>query len=186
MRKDFNHCNALIYDEAGNLLSNSRIDFHDELQNYIIVPNLPELTPGLICDLLILTAPKPYTFKGRVQDRARGKAITLYNEKTTDLRQEPRYKIDLPALIETLIYDEKSYPLSSPLEAKLINISKGGIRFRTCFNAMAVGHRFQIRMKTGESDKLLIADVVCRNDKVFVEQTNYSEFGCQLVGDADE
>jgi hypothetical protein len=176
-RNDFNSCNALIYDEKGRQLANSKILIYDEHENTIRVKGEPSLEAGMLCDVLILAAPTPFVYKGRVYDLAHYKIIRLFQGKSSCKRRETRYNAELPAMVEGLVYDGKLFPLKMKMGAQVINISKSGLRFRAGLNALTVGNRFQLRMKIGADEKLLTADVVNSLDV----QPNTSEFGCRLV-----
>jgi len=178
MNNDFNSCNALIYDEKGTQLANVKILEYDGLENTIRIKGESALEAGMLCDVLILTAPTPFVYKGRVYDLAHYKVIRLFQGKTSCKRRETRYNADLPALVEGLVYDGKLFPLKMQMGAQVINISKSGLRFRTSPNALTIGNRFQLRMIVGTDEKTLTADVVNCLD---VPPTA-SEFGCRLVG----
>jgi hydrogenase maturation factor len=92
-------------------------------------------------------------------------------------RREVRYPVNLPACIEGLVYDNRLYPLQNKLNAQLVNISKSGVRFRTDYNALTVGGRVRMKMRVGNDEKSLTADVVFRTD----DPPDCSEFGCKLV-----
>jgi hypothetical protein len=176
MQKDFLNCNALIYDEAGELLANALIIEYDKAVNSIVVLDMFSSITAKTCDVLIPMAPKPYAYRGQIQGKGDRKVIRLSQEKTRDNRKDPRYKVDLPALIEGLIYDSKMFAMQTPLEVRLLDISKDGMKFRSVFNALAVGHVFQIRLKIGGNDKILAAEVVFSKDS-----PPSSEYGCRMV-----
>jgi len=174
---DFDGCNAILYDEEGKQLAIVKIEKYDGSENTIKVFADPALLVGALCDVLILTAPVPYTYKGRIHDLGHYKLIRLFKGKSMCKRREVRYSVDLPASIDGLIYDDRIYPLQKKLDARLINISKSGVRFRTDYNALTVGGRVRMRMKVGDDEKSLTADVVFRTDN----PPDCSEFGCKLV-----
>jgi hypothetical protein len=175
-QKDFLNCNALIYDDAGELLANVLIIEHDKSDNSIVVLDTFSSIAGKTCDVLIPMAPKPITYRGKIQNQGSQKIIRLTQENTKENRKQPRYKVDLPASVESLIYDGKPFALQTPLEVRLIDISQDGMKFGTVPNALAVGLLFQIRLKIGENDKVLSAMVVFGNDS----QAG-SIYGCRTV-----
>ncbi|MCL2030290.1 MAG: PilZ domain-containing protein [Oscillospiraceae bacterium] len=177
MPRDYGKCIVLIYDDAKNQLAGVEIAEHDDVENRIKVHGLPRLPTETVYELLILTEPTPRAYKGRVHNYDRHTIFSLYRGQDSENRQETRYAIDAAARIESLVFDGTLYPLHTPLEARLVNISTGGMRIRTRFNALFDGNRFQIKIKIKDTDKLLISDVVYRKDT----PPDSSEFGCRLV-----
>jgi hypothetical protein len=168
----------MAYDNNGELVATAKIWSHDDVENIIEVQNLPELELEKIYDLLIPTSPVPYTCSGRVIKRANSKYILLTRVKETENRRDIRFKVDLPGVIEHLIYDGIHYPMLNSLEVRLNNLSKGGVRFKAIYNTLSNGDMFSIRIKMGgESEKLLMALVVYRADT-----DNYlSVYGCRFL-----
>jgi len=182
VRKDFVNCRTLIYDEDGELLANVKILAYDSNENTIKVQNLPALDDKKICELLILTAPKPYLYKGTIHKTSinksdSGRLIRLYREQEAENRKEPRFSTNILTKIDALIFNNTVYKLHTALTVQLINISKGGMRLRSKYNALAIGNRFPINVKIGDSDTMLTAEVINITDS----ETDYSEFGCHFV-----
>ena len=188
MKKDFRACNALIYSEDSDLIANVKVLDYDSFENSIMVKNMPALDSIKRCELIILTAPTPYMYKGTIHKTAinqaeAGKRIRLFNENVTENRKEFRYKINSSTGIDELIYDGKAYRLLTQLEIQLIDISKSGVRFRSKTNAFVNGNRFQVRIKTDQGSTSLLTEVV----NTFDTPLDYSEYGCRFVDkDGDE
>ena len=175
---DHTGCTVLIYDTEGNHLESTVIKEYDKVALRIEVQKMPAvLSTGASCKVLILTAPSPCEYHGRVISDARRSAIALYQGHEKENRSAVRYRMNAPALIDNLICDGRAYPLFSPLEVCIVNISKSGVRFKAPNYSFIDGDRFQMRMKISENDKLLIAVVV--NQKDVDNQT--SEYGCQFL-----
>ena len=186
MRKDYVSCRTLIYDEDGEFLTNAKILDHDSNENTIKVQNLPALDSRKKCELIILTAPKPYSYKGTIHKTSinkadSGKLIRLYKEKEAENRREPRYSTNILTRIEALIFDSTVYKMHTAIAVQLINISKGGLRLRSKYNALAIGNRFPVKVKIGDSNTMLMAEVTNITDS----ETDYSEFGCYFVSKDD-
>ncbi|MCL1806572.1 MAG: PilZ domain-containing protein [Oscillospiraceae bacterium] len=181
MLKEYKGCLALIYNEQGDLLTRVRILEYDEGENSIEVEELPELPVGGLCEVMILTAPKPYAYRGRVHKRGGHIVITLFQGGEAEHRQETRYKIEMPADIESLVCDGVAYPLHSSVETQVVNISQSGVRIRADYHALSEGDRIKLHIKAGGKDKLLTADVVNHKDS----ESEFTEFGCHLVGGED-
>jgi len=182
MRKDYVNCRTLIYGVDGELLANVKILDHDSNENTIKVQNLPALDGKKKCELLILTAPKPYTYKGTIHKTSVNKSdtgmlIRLYQEQEAENRKEPRYSINMLTNIEGLIFNDAVHKMHTPLAVELINISKSGMRLRSKYNALAIGNRFHVNVRISGSDAMLTAEVINITDS----KTDHSEFGCHFV-----
>lgn len=177
MPKDFNNCNALIYDPEGNQVASVKIKQHHKLENYIELQDSHELVTGAQYEVLILTTPLPYVYHGRFQRLGGEMVIKLFRESRKENRRETRYNVNLPTFIASLVYEDKLHPLHTPLKTQLINISKSGMRFRSVYNALTVGNKLQMHMKIGDDDKVLTAEVIFCVDS----PPDFSEFGCRLI-----
>lgn len=175
---DYTGCSVLIYDSNGNHLGNTVVTEYDKNTLRIEVQTVPAaLSSGAGCKLLILMAPTPFEYHGRVVKEGTRVTIAMYKGKEKESRGATRYRVDLKALIENLVCDGRAYPLHTPLEVVIINISRSGVRFRTPFFAMTDGDRFQMRIKISGNEKLLIADVTNHIDR----GSETSEYGCRFL-----
>jgi len=173
-------CSVLIYDEAGNQPVSSTITEYNRNTLRIEVKELPGyLDIGSVCRLLILSSPSPCEFQGRVVKEGNKKYIAMFFGHEKENRTAARFKVKFPAMIENLICDGKAYPLLTPLEVTMVNISQSGVRFRTPENAFSEKDRFQMKVLINNNTKLLIADVVNHTET----DNGSSEYGCRfLVG----
>jgi len=179
---DHTGCSVLIYDEEGNHLINTRVTYHDKKTLQIMVEEYPpRLDHGGICRLLVLTSPSPCEYMGRITKVNLKQTIALYHGSEKESRGAARYEVNFPAAIENLVLDRKAYPLHTPLKVWLINVSKSGMRFRAPYNALMDGDMFQMRMKIGDGDKLLIAEAVNHVDN----DDGTSEYGCKFLAGTD-
>jgi len=175
---DHTGCSVLVYDPEGNHLINTRVTYHDKRTLQIMLQENPaRLEPGSICRLLIMTSPSPCEYMGRVTMVSLKKMIALYHGSEKESRRASRYEVSFSAVIENLIHEGKAYPLHTPLTVRLINVSKSGVRFRAPALALIDGDRFQMRMKIGEGDKLLIAEAVNHTDN----DDGTTEYGCKFL-----
>lgn len=175
---DYTGCSILIYDLAGNHLGNTVITYYEKNSLRIEIQSTPSaLNAGDLCKLLILSAPAPYEYFGRVLKENSTRAIAMYKGQEKESRGATRYKVSLPAFIENLICDGRAYPLYKPLTVLLLNISKSGVRFRAPFYALSDGDRFQMKMKISDNEKMLIADVTNHVDN----GSETSEYGCHFL-----
>jgi hypothetical protein len=183
IRKDFTSCNALIYDEDMELLTSVKILSYDRNDNSIEVQSAPILDMVKKCELLILTEPLPYAYKGTIHKPMVNKAdtskmIKLYQENRRENRSESRYKINLSTSADHLMYEGEEYRLHTPLDVQLTDISKSGLRLRAKLNAFAEGNSFNIQLRIGENDTKMLVEVVNTHDV----EPYYSEYGCRFVG----
>lgn len=172
---DFTGYHANIYDENGDYKGNINISHFDKQEKTIEVPDLPENIIGK-CEVVILTAPTPFAFKGTVRKFGGTKLIALYEGHSKEQRKTTRYKTSLPGVIEHLVFDEKRYRLHSPMSLQIINISKRGLRLRGKTNDLIKGLRPRIRINVGKGDQILTADVM----NVMNKDDDVAEFGCAL------
>jgi len=178
LKGDHTGCSVLIYDADGNHLDSTLITSYDKTSLRMEVQRIhPELKAGSICKVMILTAPSPFEYHGRVKADGTGVYIALYLGQEKENRGAERYELSITVIIENLICDGRAYPLYTPLEVTLVNISRSGVRFRSPYNSFSIGDRFLMRMKISETDKLLITVVVNKADI----GTEASEYGCQFL-----
>jgi len=182
LNSDYTGCSIFIYDESGNQLCRTLVTYYNRRILRIEVEDPPSgLDAGDGCRLLILTAPKPCEYRGRIIRVGRRKPIAMYGGKELENRCETRYRIKLPATIENYICDSSAYPMRLPLKVELINISKGGARILAPYNALSEGDRFLMRMGVSGRDKVLIAEV--RNHIDLGDKA--SEYGCKFLISSD-
>jgi len=168
----------LIYDAEGNHLINTSVTSHDKKSLHITLQEYPpRFEPGDICRLLILTSPSPCEYMGRVTRLNLKPVVALYHGSEKENRGSTRYEVNLAAMIENLVYERKAYRLHTPLKVWLINVSKSGMRFRAPTYSLMDGDMFQLRIKIGDGDKLLIAEAVDHIDK----DDGTSEYGCKFL-----
>ena len=178
LSSDFTGCPVLIYDNDGERLGNTVITSYNRTSLRIEVKDTPQsLDAGCTCKLLILSSPSPCEFCGRVNKDGNKKIIAMYFGHEVENRGSTRYKVSFPGAIENLICDGKAYPLHTPLQVRLMNISQSGVRFRTPYYSLIDGDRFQMRIEINNSAKLLIADVVNHVDR----DNDSSEYGCRFL-----
>ncbi|MCL2014024.1 MAG: PilZ domain-containing protein [Oscillospiraceae bacterium] len=183
MGNDYGGCNAVVYHEDGRIVSNVKILAHDKYDNTVEVGMLPELNLGVPYDLLVLSTPFPRSYKCRIHKRGNRKIIALYKGSNAENRQEQRYNINMPSYVESLMYDEvKEYPFHTPIEARVVNISKSGIRLSFKSKVLQVGNRFKLRMDADGEIVTLVADAV----NVLDFLPDKFEVGCRLVGKEEE
>jgi len=178
MNRDFSGCNAIVYTQTGDMVCTVKILSHDDAEDFVLVLDTPALKEIYRCDLLILTSPQPYTYKGTIHSHdGTSKRIGLYQEAEAENRREARFKVDLPVVVEHLLFDGKTFRLHTAIEGELLNISRGGLRFRARPDAFAVGNCFLLRIKSGDEEEKVLTTEVVNTLKV---SNDCTEFGCLL------
>ena len=178
LRGDYTSCSVIIYDVVGNHLGTTTATGYDKGSLRLRVREVPGiLNLGDVCKLLILTAPSPCEFNGRIVRENLTEMIALFQGHEKEERGAVRYKVNYPALIENLVYDSKAFPLLEPLVVEMLNVSKSGVRFRAPINALSDNDRFQMRIKINENEKVLIADVVNHFD----QESGMTDYGCRFL-----
>ena len=178
-RKNFTFCRADISDQDGKFLANVKIWEHDAKEEFIEVQSSPALTIGILCNVVIRTVPKPFTYKGRIHEIHGRTIIKIINEEGAESRQSLRYRVKMVASVEGLVCDEKIYPLHTDIEVDVINISKNGMRIRAAKNTFRNGDKILIRMDNnwpGENP-LLVMEIV-NNEEMTADYTTY---GCRFI-----
>jgi len=176
---DFTDCSIYIYDANDNRqLCFTVVTHHDTANMRLQIQEMPpELATGSVCRLLIISSRAPYEYQGRVVGDGANRALAIFQGQEMENRRAERHIINTTAVIEKLIYDGKPYPLHTPLEVELINISKSGVRLRTPFYSLTNGDSFQMRFTIGDQEKQLVAAVTNHIDK----DSQTSEYGCRFV-----
>jgi len=175
---DYTGCSVLIYDEAGKHLCDTVVTYYNRITLLIEVGETPEsLEEHDICRLLILTSPTPCEYKGRIILIGKNKLFAMYDGKESEKREESRYIVKLPALIENYICDDKVYPLHTPLNVEMINISKNGARLRMPSYALSNGDRFRMCVTINDRHKNVIAEVKNQTH----DGAEVSEYGCRFL-----
>jgi hypothetical protein len=174
-------CPVHIYDSAGKLLLSSKITDHDRKNERVeIEGSVPGAKKGDVCRLYVATPPAPCEYTGRVFISGYESTIfAIYARKEKETREHERYPVKTKAVIESMVYAGKSYALHTPAEVLILNISKGGVKVRAPLGAMAIGNKFEIRLKIGERYELLLAEVM----NAFDSENNSTDYGCRLSAD---
>jgi hypothetical protein len=170
-----------IYDEKNNLLMSSRITDHDKKNERIDIDGpKPGAKKGDVCRIYIATPPTPCEYMARVFLMGYSSTtFALYKRQEKEIREHTRYPVKTTAMIERMVYGGQSYALHTPAEVLILNISKGGVKVRAAYNAMAVGNKFEIRLKIGQRYEVLLAEVMNAFD---IEKIN-TDYGCRLCAD---
>jgi len=182
INSDYTGCSVFIYDESGNRLGNTYVTYYNRSILRIEVEEPPSaLDAGDACKLLILTSPSPCEYMGRIIRIGKRKPIAMYRGREREKRAEVRYNVNMPAFIDNYICDGGVYPLHTPLQVEMINVSKSGARFRTPYYALNKDDRFLIRVKINRRFKLVIAEVM---NQLHID-TSTSEYGCRFLVSGD-
>ena len=170
-----------------HLIATVKILSYDREENSIEVQSEPILDMVKKCELIILTDPLPYAYKGTIHKPVINKSdssklIRLYQENRKENRSETRYKISLSTSADSLIFKGEPYNLHTPLDVQVVDISKSGLRLRSKLNAFADGNSFHIQLKIGGTHTKMLVEVINTIDYA----PYYSEYGCRFVGKDNE
>jgi len=175
---DYTDCSILIYDETGNHLGSTTVTDYNKSALRIEVREIPaSLDVGDCCTLMIMSAPSPCEYQGRVVKEGAKRTIALHHGHEKENRGAERFRINSPATIENLICNGKPYRLHTPLAVTIINISRSGVRLCAPFYSMSIGDWIQMSMTINEDKKLLIVEVMNYRDR----DNQISEYGCRFL-----
>jgi len=170
---------VLIYTPEGEELRQTVISAHDKTLQQIEVRNgVPQsLDIGDVCPILIMTQPTPIEFQARVAKSGTERVFVLFKGKTKEDRQHTRYKVNFPARLDSFISDGQTFPLHKPLEIRVIDISRSGIRFAAPTNSLMKGDKFSIVLNFDGGEKTFVGTVKNLRDRNGV----LAEYGCKLM-----
>ena len=178
LTSDFTNQTVLIYDSSGNHLISTHVTEHDRGSKQIIVNTLPaELKFNDNCSLIILSAPTPCEFNGRIKRSENNLCIAMFQGQERENRDATRYPVSSLAVIPTLIVDGLYHPIQTPIRVMLINISTTGVRFRAPFYSFEIGDEFQMDMMINNTQKKIAAKVINNKDN----EPHTSDYGCRFI-----
>jgi len=178
LASDFTMQTVLIYDTDGNHLITTYVIMHEKDTKQIIVETLPDcLKLNNNCKVMILSAPVPVEFGGKIKRLGNGLCIAMFQGQERDGRSSERYSINTQAKITTLIVDNQEHPIQTPINVVLMNISTTGLRFRAPFYSFEVGDQFQMDFSVGQSQKKVVVKVVNNVDNGHES----SDYGCRFI-----
>jgi hypothetical protein len=85
-------------------------------------------------------------------------------------------------VIESFSDGGSAYALHTPIEVGIVDISQSGVRIVVADDVIAVGVRFEMRLKIGAKDELLIAEAV-NSGRVGSASV---EYGCSFFGKSED
>lgn len=178
LNSDFTDCNVLIYDIHDNHLGSTVVIDHDKSEQRIQVNAIPErLKVNNDCRLIILASPTPCEFHGKLKREGSSYFIAMFQGQEKDNRKAIRYTINTPAIIDSLVVDEKAHSLQTPIKVDLINISTNGVRFRAPFYSFENGDSFHMHLVISNNTKTIVAKVINNIDS----EPYYSDYGCRFL-----
>ena len=177
MGEKFDECVVYVYDANGALATESIVLSHNVEDDTIIVSPTAGLIDNAQYNLMILTPDAPYSFIGIVGLRNDQLIIKLFNGEKAEKRGDKRHNITGEAEVTAYLWGGNVFKLHSALKAKLVNISKNGIRISMGYNSMSVGDVIHIRMLIQNKPQILTALVVNEVD----HDRERSDYGCKLV-----
>ncbi|MCL2203116.1 MAG: PilZ domain-containing protein [Defluviitaleaceae bacterium] len=171
---------VLIYTAEGEYIQKSEIAQYNKRNFQLkLRGGLPSfMKEGDVYALLVLAEPSPREYEGRVEVDKTDLVLVLYRGKEKESRRSSRYKVNFNAKIVSLVRHEEIFPLHTPLDAVVINISQGGLRISAPVNSLRKGDKMQIMVQFETTEKLMTALVTN-----YLDSNEYaSEYGCGLMG----
>ena len=176
MLPDFNGCAVYIYDLSGKLLAKTSVVEHNTANSAIDVSFVPDLADQSKYNLLILHAPSPYAFTCICVAKDDITTLLLVDGDVKEQRSDSRYEMNGTVNVLAYLYEGKAFKLLTPLEAGLVNISKGGMRLRMKLNSLSIDDVIHVSLNIGDNRRVLSAHVVNLNNT-----DDYAEYGCELL-----
>ncbi|MCL2663064.1 MAG: PilZ domain-containing protein [Oscillospiraceae bacterium] len=175
---DYTMQTVLIYDTDGKHLITTYVLMHEKDTKQIIVETLPDcLKLNNNCKVMILSAPVPVEFDGKIKRLGNGLCIAMFQGQERDGRSSERYSINTPAQISTLVVDGQQHQIQTPIKVMLMNISTTGLRFRAPFYSFEVGDQFQMDFSVGTNQKKAVVKVMNAVDN----GSESSDYGCRFI-----
>ena len=173
---NFVGCVVYISDAAGKMITSSTVTAHNKYNSIIDIMYVPELADQGKYELLILTAPSPYTYSCVAEVKGRDIKLKLFHGGKKEQRSTVRYAVNGSVALIAYLDEGKVFKLHSPLDAVLMNISQGGVRLKMKPNSLSLGDTVSLYIKAGKAPKVLNATVVNLKNN-----DDNSEYGCKLV-----
>jgi hypothetical protein len=172
---------VVVYDDDGNRLAHSEVLDFNKTEMRLEVDELPDsIATGEVYDLLIICAPTPWEYKGRVLGSGLKREFALFQGKQRDSRGARRFKVDFHAGIEAFVSEGQIFALHKPVGIRVVNISKTGLRFVAKHTTLKFGDVFHMRMALSDSnEKQLEAEVVNTN----IKEDSTAEYGCRFISE---
>jgi len=176
---------AVIYDSNDNFIKKTIITSYDKrLMNIEISDKLKEIKTGARLNILIIHENRASTFHGILRRLQKGVCeITLFDEQKRAGRAAKRFKLGIPAVINTMIINKKQEHFTIPLEVIIDNLSSSGAYIKSPLGGFEVGHIVQLQFSMNEQESVIYGKIVR------VEKNVDSTFGCGcqlLFMDKDE
>lgn len=128
--------------------------------------------------VLLLGDNAVYEYKGNLRRSGYGTCeIALFQGKERENRTAPRYNVQVPISIDTLLAGEDKIAMKTPLEATVCNISTSGALLRAKPNALGERASFQLRMHIGGNETIITTTVMWVNE---VDEQAW-EYGCAFT-----
>jgi len=178
LSSDFTDHTVLVYNTEGVHLVSTVVMSYDREARHVVLESMPRvLKINETCRLIILTAPTPCEFLGKVKKLGAVTYIALFQGQEIEERDAPRYPVSTPALITALIENGQSHRIQTPVKVALINISTTGVRLRAPYYTFDIGDMFQMDLFIGRKQKKVTARVVNNEDL----SADSSEYGCRFL-----
>ncbi len=186
IRGSYKGCPVIVHDAHGNTIVKTTIIEHDkDYMTIIIADGLTGIDRNEPLTFLILFHDVDHhdgihEYSGNIRQTTLyppTAEVTLFKGRIRENRACLRYRVDAPAQVEALIYDEMSFPLQNAQPATVVNISASGLLIRARPNFFVMNTVFQIKVSINSENSELVASVV----RLQQLDHNTVDYGCKLL-----
>lgn len=172
---------AIIHDGDGNKVTKAVICAHDKKYNWITIKDkLQKIKDSERLSVLVLTKEGVHEYKGTLRRPVNQFndtcELALYKKRVVENRRSTRYVVNLDAVIENCVVNEKLVPLKNPCNVKVLNFSSGGALIRSEKSILDIGDMIELFITLGVLPMRLYGKVLRKND----ENLDYVDYSCQF------
>jgi len=172
-------CPIYIYDNDRNLIAETVVTGYGRDEMYLEVKEgLQNIAIGTRLRLLIIHAHSVSEFSGKLSSLRQGVyELSIHGQQIRDSRGSPRFKFNIPAVINSFVVDSEVVKLNTPIRVTIHDISSTGLMVVSKELPLVEGTVLNVEFKLHGRDTIILCKVVREPAKGF----NPDGFGCQLV-----
>ena len=172
-------CPIYIYDNDRNLIAETVVTGYGRDEMYLeVMEGLQDIPIGTRLRLLVIHANSVSEFSGKLSGLRQGIfEISIHGQQKRDSRGSPRFKFNIPALINNFVVDSEVVKLNSPIRVTIQNISSTGLMIESKELPLVAGTVLNVEFKLHGRDTIILCKVIREPAKGF----NPDSFGCQIV-----
>ena len=172
-------CPVIIYDNNRNFITETVVTGYGRDEMYLeVMEGLDNIIIGTRLRLLVIHANAVSEFSGKLTGRRQGICeISIHGQQKRDSRGSPRFKFNIPAIINNFVVDSEVVKLNSPIRVTIQNISSTGLMIESKELPLAEGTVLNVEFKLHGRDTIILCKVVREPSQGFSPDS----FGCQIV-----